>query len=117
VVGAKVKWKVSVGGGRANRVEFAIDGVRKWTDRRAPYVFNGDRGYLDSRTLAPGRHRLRATAFRSSGEGRKKSSTVSITIPPPVPSIYWGAYMDGDNTYGSDYGDAPWDANTWGLFE
>ncbi len=31
--------------------------------------------------------------------------------------IYWGAYIDGDDTYGGTYGDAPWDLNTWDLFE
>jgi beta-mannanase len=25
--------------------------------------------------------------------------------------------MDGNDTYGSGYGDAPWDSNTWNLFE
>jgi beta-mannanase len=25
--------------------------------------------------------------------------------------------MDGNDTYGGSYGDAPWDANTWGLFQ
>lgn len=30
--------------------------------------------------------------------------------------IYWGAWIDG-STYGPTYGDAPWDLNTWNLFE
>ncbi|MCL4384577.1 hypothetical protein M1116_03925 [Patescibacteria group bacterium] len=30
--------------------------------------------------------------------------------------IYWGAYIDG-STYGPGYGTAPWDSNTWNLFE
>ncbi len=41
-------------------------------------------------------------------------------VPPPEsnpqsPSIYWGAWMDGD-VYGRT-GDAPWDATTWDDFE
>ena len=35
--------------------------------------------------------------------------------------IYWGAVMDGTDTYGHLYGgswgDAPWDGNTWSKFE
>jgi hypothetical protein len=117
VVKKKVKWEVSVVGGRPNRVEFAIDGVLKWTDLRAPYAFKGDRGYLDSATLAPGRHTLRATAFEGSGDSRKRNSLVSIVVQPPASGIYWGAYMEGKATYGSGYEAAPWDDNTWELFE
>lgn len=31
-------------------------------------------------------------------------------------AIYWGAYISG-STYGTSLGDAPWDTNTWDLFE
>ena len=31
--------------------------------------------------------------------------------------IYWGAYIDGNDTYGPPYVDAPWDSTTWSLFE
>jgi hypothetical protein len=31
-------------------------------------------------------------------------------------SIYWGAYISGE-TYGPDRGNAPWDSQTWDLFE
>lgn len=35
--------------------------------------------------------------------------------------IYWGAYMNGSDTYGylygGSWGDAPWDADTWSKFE
>jgi hypothetical protein len=38
-----------------------------------------------------------------------------------VRSVYWGAYMDGDDTYAHYYGgrwrDAPWDSRTWRRFE
>ena len=38
-----------------------------------------------------------------------------------LPHAYWGAGMEGDQTYayyyGGTWGDAPWDANTWARFE
>jgi beta-mannanase len=46
------------------------------------------------------------------------TTTAATTTTSSAPkSIYWGALMDGNNTYGSSYGDAPWDANTWGTFQ
>lgn len=45
------------------------------------------------------------------------SDVVTDTPAPPASSIYWGAYMEGVNTYGSGYGNAPWDSNTWNKFE
>jgi hypothetical protein len=124
-VSGTITWEVSVTGGVPNRVEFDVDGNVKGTDSSAPYVFN-----LDGTTLSAGTHSLTATAFANSGRGRKASSTISIVVPKPATvtatttnatstssSIYWGAFMDGNDTYGSGYGDAPWDSNTWNLFE
>ena len=34
-----------------------------------------------------------------------------------TPRIYWGAFIEGHDTYGSGYTNAPWDENTWNLFE
>lgn len=39
----------------------------------------------------------------------------STPEPTPTTSIEWGAWIDG-STYGSIYGDAPWDAKTVELF-
>ncbi len=47
-----------------------------------------------------------------------QQTTTAATPPPPAQSpIYWGAYMDGNDTYGASFGDAPWDATTWRTFE
>lgn len=32
------------------------------------------------------------------------------------PQVYWGGYLSGTQ-YGSSFGTAPWDTNTWNLFE
>jgi hypothetical protein len=60
------------------------------------------------------------------------SASVAVVQPPPPTgssSVYWGAYMDGDDTYANYYGnpapdgkswsDAPWGntGNTWDKFE
>jgi hypothetical protein len=49
-------------------------------------------------------------------------TTTTTTTPPAAPSssIYWGAFMDGNDTYsylyGGSWGDAPWDTNTSTMF-
>jgi chitodextrinase len=64
-------------------------------------------------------------AFDAAGNHSAKSAPLSVTTSQcsstgsPAPgsqSIYWGAWMGG-NTFGSGYGDAPWDDNTWSRFE
>jgi hypothetical protein len=47
---------------------------------------------------------------------------VADTGAPASPrSVYWGAFMDGNDTYsfylGGKWGDAPWDTRTWDQFE
>ena len=44
-------------------------------------------------------------------------------VPPPASGAYFGAYIEGANTFGYYYpsgapwGDAPWDTRTWDRFE
>ena len=51
------------------------------------------------------------------------TSTTAIPSTTSAPSVYWGAYMDGDQTYNVYYKnerswtDAPWDQTTWNRFE
>lgn len=49
------------------------------------------------------------------------SAAQTRTLASVHPAAYWGAYVDGDQTYayyyGGSWGDAPWDANTWNRFE
>jgi Glycosyl hydrolase family 26 len=49
------------------------------------------------------------------------TSTSTTTTLSTSKSIYWGAYMDGDQTYaylyGGSWGDAPWDTGTWSTFD
>jgi hypothetical protein len=66
--------------------------------------------------------RSRVTASNIFGSASAQSAQSSVVVSgPPGSSIYWGAYMDGNDTYdalyGGSWGDAPWDANTWDRFE
>lgn len=44
---------------------------------------------------------------------RTKSKADNSSI---IPQVLWGAYISG-STYGSGYGNTPWDQNTWNVFE
>ena len=37
-------------------------------------------------------------------------------VDTSIPQVYWGGYLSGKQ-YGTSYGTAPWDTNTWNLFE
>ena len=122
--GATVSGTISVSGAAsgASKVELKVDsgayqlasGTSSWSKS------------LNTASYANGSHTLTARATSSTGTQVWASRTVTIsnrtTSPPPPPpttssSIYWGALIEGNNTYGSGYGDAPWDTNTWNKFE
>ncbi|HVQ58681.1 MAG TPA: glycosyl hydrolase [Solirubrobacterales bacterium] len=60
---------------------------------------------------------FRATATDAAGNV-SPCSTTSVTYVEATPKVYWGAWISG-NVYGTpeEYGDGPWDPNTWNLFE
>lgn len=73
-----ILWDVTVSGGTPDRVEYSIDGTLKWTERAAPYRYNGDTGSLDTRTLADGGHTLVARAFATTGETFTATTTITV---------------------------------------
>jgi hypothetical protein len=85
-VSGGVSWEATVAGTGVERVEFLIDGELRWTERRTPYVFNGDGGTWDT-TLEPnGEHTLTLRALAT--DGRTATSTVRVTVAngsPPAP--------------------------------
>jgi len=70
-----VVWRVDVRG-RAERVEFLVDGVVRGTDVAAPYTFG-----LNADAEQPGEHRLTARAVGA--KGKSAQETVTVTVPPP----------------------------------
>jgi beta-mannanase len=49
------------------------------------------------------------------------TSDCPVSPPPSNSSIYWGAWIEGTDTYSSLYGgtwgNAPWDSNTWNRYQ
>jgi hypothetical protein len=68
-----VLWRVFVQG-RAERVDFVIDGVARGTDLAAPFTLG-----WDSSTEAPGSHTLTARVHGS--KGKVVAATVTVTVP------------------------------------
>ena len=70
-----VVWRVDVRG-RAQRVEFLVDGVLRGTDVAAPYTLG-----LNADAEPPGEHRLTARAVGANGKAAE--AVVTVSMPPP----------------------------------
>ncbi len=70
-----VVWRVDVRG-RAQRVEFLVDGALRGSDVAAPYTLG-----LNAEAEQPGEHRL--TARVVGANGKAVEATVTVTVPPP----------------------------------
>jgi hypothetical protein len=61
------------------------------------------------------------TASNAAGSVSALSAATSVVPEERQPPIYWGALMDGNDTYAYYYGgtwnDVPWDSATWDRFE
>jgi hypothetical protein len=89
-VAGAIAWEVTASSSRVYRVDFAIDGVAKSSDSRAPFVYGA--GTLDTTKLANGRHTLTATAYAKGA--RPAGATINVTVanattqtpaPAPIP--------------------------------
>jgi hypothetical protein len=76
---APVSWEGVPAGAATRDVTFAIDGAIRWTERAAPYRYNGDTGALDPGSLAAGSHTLTVTATAT--DGRAARSTITVNVP------------------------------------
>jgi hypothetical protein len=85
-VSGLVAWNVKASSGRVYKVDFAIDGALRSTDKRSPFAYAS--GSLDTAKLGNGRHSLTATAYALGA--RPASATVSVivanTAPAPKPT-------------------------------
>lgn len=61
-----------------SQIVFTIDGGAPWTERTAPYVYNGDGNTLNTATLSSGAHTFKVVA--TSVDGTTATSTVSATV-------------------------------------
>jgi hypothetical protein len=76
VVSGLVIWRVAVGG-KAQRVEFLVDGSARGTDVAPPYTLG-----WDASAEQPGPHRLTARAIDATGKSIEVSVTVTVPAPP-----------------------------------
>jgi hypothetical protein len=87
-----------------NAVDFYVDGALKWTEKIAPYVFNGDGNKLDTKTLTDGSHTLKVVATPGTGAKAEVSATVQVanTAPPPAaPLTVTSSIANGSTLAGS----------------
>jgi hypothetical protein len=84
-ISGHVSWQADVSG-TVNRVEFAIDDKVLWTERYAPYVFNGDGSTLDTSTLSDGSHKLTVTGYPDTGSGGAVSASIAVTVANGAPA-------------------------------
>jgi mannan endo-1,4-beta-mannosidase len=116
-VAGRITWQVSVSGGTPTRVDFAIDGNVRWSQKTPPYLYGGTTDGLDTTRLSDGSHLLSATAYGSEG-GRSATTKVTVTVannaqPPGSKRVYWGAWV-GEQLTGSA---PPWDMSGVSKFE
>jgi hypothetical protein len=71
-------WEALPAGGEVARVDFAIDGEHRWSERSAPYRYDGDTGTLDVGGLTVGRHTLVVTATALDGRTARSSVTIEV---------------------------------------
>jgi hypothetical protein len=69
---------------RVSEVAFLIDGKVRWIERRAPYSYSDDGGYLVTSWLTPGRHRF-AVRVRSTDGRTATEALVARVLPAPAP--------------------------------
>jgi hypothetical protein len=67
------------------RVDFLLDGRRRWSDRQPPFVFNDDDNALHPWLLASGTHRLAVRLVTTHGRTVGTASEVTVAPAPPVP--------------------------------
>lgn len=95
LVGA-LQWTAVPAGVRSadpvTRVDFLIDGRRRWTDRHAPFVFNDDHNALHPWILARGIHRLAIRLVTTRGTTVGTASHVTVATTPQVPSALAGRW-------------------------
>jgi hypothetical protein len=74
------------------RVDFLVDGRRRWTDRHAPFVFNDDHNALHPWILARGSHRLAVRLVTKRGRTVGTASEVTVAPALPVPPALAGRW-------------------------
>jgi hypothetical protein len=107
-----VSWTASTSDA-PTKVDFSIDGVLKWTEIQAPYVYNGDGNTLDTKTLSNGGHTLSVKASYPDGTTASASASVTVSNAAPAPlhsvseSVVGGSTLSGSVSWTASTSDAP----------
>jgi hypothetical protein len=81
-ISGTIEWQVKVTGSTApSRVDFAVDGAYKGTDKTSSLTFGSD---LDTTTLSDGSHTLTATAYAKKAKLATSSVTIKVKNAPVV---------------------------------
>jgi hypothetical protein len=79
--GSSVIW-TAVPSNVPSRVEFFVNGSLGTTELLSPYRFNGDSGYLDTKSLADGSHQLKVRALYADSSTAERTITVTVSNAP-----------------------------------
>ena len=74
-------------------VDFLIDGRRAWVERKPPYAYADDGGFLVTSWLAPGRHRFSVRAVPVDGRPATDTVVARVLPPPEAPSALGGTWQ------------------------
>ena len=77
-VRGSIVWEALPAGAEVARVDFAVDGQHRWSERSAPYRYDGDTGTLDVGGLTVGKHTLGVTATALDGRTARSSVTIEV---------------------------------------
>jgi Bacterial Ig domain/Glycosyl hydrolase family 26 len=120
--GATIAGTFIVSGSASDNV--SVSKVTLRVDSNAYQLASGTTSWtfsLNTTAYADGVHTLTVRATDSSGNRASASRSVTISNGSIGSKIYWGAYMEGTQTYsylyGGSWGNAPWDSTTWNTFE
>ena len=82
-------WTATAKGAPIQKVDFPIDGTKRWTENFAPYQFNGDpTGVLDTTKLSNGTHTLTVVAYGTSGQTATSKISVKVSNGAPPPPTF-----------------------------
>jgi hypothetical protein len=83
---------LGVASAAVERVDFLIDGKRRWSEHNPPYFFNDDGNLLHPWLLGAGARTLAVQVRTTDGERATTSSRVEIASAPGVPTALVGDF-------------------------
>jgi hypothetical protein len=95
ILPGRIQW-VGTPGIPASQVEsvaFLIDGKIRWVERKPPYTFSDDGGYLVTTWLSPGKHRFSVRARANDGRTATDTVVARVQVAPTPPAALAGRWQ------------------------